>query len=181
MGVDVRGNSAFVNHSDMARHFREKDGLIVGALILLILSISRFMRFFSVNGSGKLRDCDFWGCGHFHAPRGNRKHNGLDFSIDALDAVYAPFPCKVIRHGYPYSDDLSYKLLEIKGVGGYSDYSAKIMYVKDLPNLGDIFKEGQKMCVADDLVRRYDSKMINHVHFELYIKGKLVNPENYFK
>ncbi|MGX1930203.1 hypothetical protein [Flagellimonas sp. 2504JD4-2] len=138
------------------------------------------MRFSMLNFKQGLRLCDAWGCGHFGANRSHGKHKGMDFKIVPDGAVYAPFPCKVIRHGFPYSDDLSYRLIEVRGLDGYEDYTAKLMYVKDLPVVGSTFDEKEKMCVADDLSRKFDERMVNHVHFELYANGELVNPEIYF-
>lgn len=180
MGVDVGSRPAICDMVYIPRHTRIKENLIIGGIVLLILSISRFMKFSMLNYKQGLRGCDAWGCGHFNAPRGEKKHRGLDFKIAVGDSVYAPFPCKVIRHGHPYSDDLTFRLIEIQGLDGYSDYTAKIMYVKDLPKVGSQFSAKSKLCVADDLSRRYESGMTNHVHFELYAKGVLINPEIYF-
>ncbi len=164
----------------LSRHFGIKENVIIGGLVLLILSMSRFMKFSMLNYHQGLRISDVWGEGHFGASRGSRKHKGLDFKIKSGDPVYAPFPCKVIRHGFPYSDDSSYRLIEVQGIAGYRDYTAKIMYVIDLPAIGSQFEAKQKICNADDLSRRYDVHMTNHVHFELYANGKLINPEIYF-
>lgn len=164
----------------MARYIGAKESLIVSVITLLVLLLSRFMRFSAINYKQGLRGCDAWGCGDFGASRGNRKHKGLDFFIPKGNPVYAPFPCEVIRLGYPYADDLSYRLVEVQGIGGYSDYKAKIMYVTNLPAVGTVFHEKQQICVADDLARKYDARMTNHVHFELYANGELVNPEIFF-
>ncbi|TXK00410.1 M23 family metallopeptidase [Flagellimonas aequoris] len=169
------------NMVHLSGHTRTKEKLILGVLVFMILAIFRIMKFFALNGTGKIRLCDAWGCGHFNAPRGDHKHKGIDFDIPFGSVVYAPFPCKVVRLGFPYSDDTSYRLVEIQGTGNYSDYKAKIMYVKDLPSVGETFKEGQKLCIADDITKRYSSTMTNHVHFELYAKDELLNPEPFFK
>ncbi len=144
------------------------------------MSFTRLMRFSAINFKQGLRGCDPWGCGNFGASRGGHTHKGIDFSIPEGGAVYAPFPCKVIRHGWPYANDSRYRLIEIQGVGGYSQYTAKLMYVKDLPAVGSVFHEKQKMCVADNISQKYDSRMTNHVHFELYQNGQLLNPEIFF-
>lgn len=180
MGLDVSSDPTICDMVHLSRHTGIKENLILTGIILLLMSMSRFMKFSMLNYKQGLRGCDAWGCGNYNAPRGNHKHKGLDFKIAPNGVVYAPFPCKVIRHGFPYSDDYSFKLIEIQGLDGYKDYTAKLMYVKDLPELGTIFKEKQEICKADDLSRRYDSKMTNHVHFELYAKGVLLNPEIFF-
>ncbi|MEQ8220322.1 MAG: hypothetical protein RH981_18955 [Arenibacter sp.] len=138
--------------------------------------MSKLLKFSAINQDGKIRDCDGFGCGHFGASRGTRTHKGLDFAFAVGGAVLAPFPCKVTRHGYPYADDLTYRLVECVGLGAYSDYRFKVMYVKELPTIGREFKEGEILCKADDISSKYGSSMTNHVHFELYIKNELVNP-----
>ncbi len=138
------------------------------------------MRFTLLNFKRAFRECDAWGCGHFGASRGTHTHRGLDFAVEPNENIYAPFPCKVIRHGYPYANDLEYRLIEIQGTGAYKDYKAKLMYVKDLPEVGSLFNEKDVICKADNISKKYSSSMVNHVHFELYAKGSLINPEIFF-
>ncbi len=164
----------------MARHTGKQKGFIIGIVLLLIYLIYRYMRFSAINYKQGLRGCDAWGCGSFGSSRGSLSHRGLDFDIPHGGDVFAPFPCKVVRHGYPYSDDLSFRLIEVVGIGAYKEYRAKLMYVTELPPVGSVFHEKQKMCVADNITRRYDDRMVNHVHFELYANDELVNPEIFF-
>ncbi|WP_176465503.1 M23 family metallopeptidase [Croceivirga radicis] len=137
------------------------------------------MKFTLLNKIKAFRGCDNWGCGSFGASRGEHKHKGIDFAMAENDVVLAPFPCEIIRHGYAYSD-LSYKLIEIRGLRSYSDYTAKIMYIKDFAPVGTIINEGQKIALADNIAARYSTTMTNHVHFELYLRGKLIDPTNLF-
>lgn len=172
-------NLAFYYMVHLSRHIGTKEKVVGGLLLLLIFYLSRFMKFSMLNFGSSLRGCDAWGCGSFGASRGGHKHRGLDFKVEPDENIHAPFPCEVIRHGYPYPDK-SYRLIEIRGLDGYRDYTAKIMYVKDLPAVGSTFLDKQVICKADHISKRYDSQMVNHVHFELYAKGKLINPEIFF-
>ncbi|GEM_PF-780037 len=180
MGVDGYSHSTLVDCVYMARYIGKKDGLIIGCLVLSILMLSRFMRFTLLNYKKAFRGCDPWGCGSFGSSRGSHSHRGLDFAVEPNENIYAPFPCKVVRHGYPYAGDYEYRLIEIQGTGGYSDYKAKIMYIKDFPAVGSVFNEKEVLCKADDITKKYSSSMTNHVHFELYAKGSLINPEIFF-
>ncbi|WP_417443755.1 peptidoglycan DD-metalloendopeptidase family protein [Joostella sp.] len=137
--------------------------------------------FTSINGTGLLRKCDPKGCGNFGASRGNHTHRGIDFHVIPNQQIKAPFPCTVNRYGYPYSDDSSYKLIEIVGTGAYSNYRAKIMYINTFLSIGDKIDKGDLLCTADDITQKYGSEMTPHVHFELYVNNELVNPTNYFK
>jgi len=137
-------------------------------------------KFSSINSDNKFRDCDAWGCGNFGAKRGTKSHKGLDFKVYENQPIKAPFDCEIIRNGYPYSDNLKYRLIEIRGLGSFSQYTAKIMYVKIIHSIGAIVKKGDTVCNADNISEKFDNRMINHVHFELYKNGKLINPEPFF-
>ena len=164
-----------------------KNILIGIGTIAFILSIKKFFsmtksnKFNSINSDNQFRNCDAWGCGHFGASRGAREHKGIDFKVYENEPIKAPFDCEIIRYGYPYSDNLNYRLIEIKGLNNFSDYTAKIMYIKKIHNIGTIITKGNTICKADDISKKFDNRMTNHVHFELYKNGKLVNPEPFFK
>lgn len=136
--------------------------------------------FIAINGNGNLRGCDAFGCGNFGATRGGRGHNGIDFVTTEGQGIRAPFDCKVVRYGYPYADDMKYRLVEIQGTGEYASFKAKIMYIKPGQPVGAVLKAGTQLCTSDSIARKYGSKMANHVHFELYQDGKLVDPTSFF-
>ena len=73
--------------------------------------------------------------------------------------------------------------VEIEGVGEYSDYKMKLMYV-DLDgnvDIGDPVNKGDVVAIQQDLLECYPSRngksMTNHIHFEVYENGKNINPE----
>ncbi|MCB9033509.1 MAG: M23 family metallopeptidase [Chitinophagales bacterium] len=170
----------------MIKNLRIKYIVIVSALAYLFYRLfgskktADMSRFFAVNSTNKLRECDAFGCGHFGASRsgGTRTHKGIDFVATENQSIYAPFECKIIRYGQPYADDSKYKLVEIESTDGV--YKAKIMYIKALYSVGKVVKRGELLVNADNISKKYGASMTNHVHFELYKNGILVNPTNYF-
>lgn len=150
---------------------------------LLLISIRMYGKskttFSPLAGNG-VRGCDAFGCGNFGASRGGRAHNGIDIIAAENQVIKAPFSCKILRYGYPYANDLSYRLVEIQGLNEFKDYTAKIMYIKKLHDLGAIIKTGDPLCSADNIAKKYGSSMTNHVHFELFKAGKRIDPTPFF-
>ena len=58
--------------------------------------------------NGAIRKSDKWGQGHFGAPRGSRKHNGIDIVTQLGTPILSPIEGKVIRISYPYASDMSF-------------------------------------------------------------------------
>ncbi|WP_026756096.1 hypothetical protein [Sediminibacter sp. Hel_I_10] len=102
-----------------------------------------------------MRECDPMGCGHFGAKRGNYKHNGVDLIKSHNDDIYAPFDCKINRFGKPYANDSNYDLVEIVGLGEWSDFRVKLMYVYPMFSVGATILKGQKLCTAQDIELKY--------------------------
>ena len=76
--------------------------------------------------NGTVRGTDKWGSGHYGAKRGTRLHNGIDIVADYGSDVVSPIDGTVTRISYPYSNDLAYKGIFIKGSGAYSNFEIKI-------------------------------------------------------
>lgn len=130
----------------------------------------------------KMRGCDDWGCGHYGAKRtnsnGSYNHRGVDLVFKPSMSIMAPFDCIIIRVGKPYANS-NYSLIEIKGVNEFKNFTAKCMYVTDFKEPSNkIYKQGDFLCKCDNIALRYPN-ITNHMHFELYGSGILVNPENY--
>lgn len=128
----------------------------------------------------KIRECDPRGCGHFHAPRGNRLHNGIDVALKFGDPVYAPFNGYIKRDGVPYSsNNMGYKLIEFIGTHKFKDYSALIMYIDRSAPLNKELKQGDLIGHAQDISTKYEGITI-HYHIEIRDpQGILINPEIY--
>ena len=125
---------------------------------------------------GKIRS-DSGGDGHFGAPRGGRKHEGLDFECDPGQTVRAVIPGKLVN-AYPYAGDTFYTGCRIWG----KDWMAKMFYFVPFPRLvNENVLAGEAIGIAQDISQKYGGEMKPHVHVGLYSLNptKMVNPENY--
>lgn len=127
-----------------------------------------------------LRGNDPFGSGAFGASRGSRKHQGTDIAVKPDQNIYSPFAGTITKYGYPYNGDLEYRYVEITG----DTYKCRIMYMELDPafEVGDFVPAQQFLGLAQNISKKYGSKMINHVHFELrLLDGTLLNPEDHLK
>jgi murein DD-endopeptidase MepM/ murein hydrolase activator NlpD len=124
----------------------------------------------------ELRGCDGYGSGAYGASRGDRTHNGIDFQAPCGAAILSPVDGTVTRLGYPYSDDLSYRYVEILTRAGLKH---RIFYIDPIVQLGDKIAAGDPIGRVQDVAGRYDRHLMkNHIHYELKTgNGKYLNPE----
>lgn len=126
---------------------------------------------------GMLRN-DPMGLGHYGAPRGiARKHEGYDFlCIPGQDVVCPIEEGKVVRTAYPYEDH-DYKGVLIEG----RHITVKLFYCEPWAHvIGKRVVRGEPVAVAQDISKRYGSKMQPHVHLsitaidpEMLVDGKV--------
>ncbi|MBK9497796.1 MAG: hypothetical protein IPO06_00180 [Leptospiraceae bacterium] len=120
-----------------------------------------------ISPTGKsVRLMDSFGSGLFNAPRGNDKHNGIDFVCEPGQVIVSPVDGFVIRQAFPYSDkDFTGVLL------GNDSLSLKMFYfIPDKKVLGSRVKQGDRLGIAQDISKRYsskDRKMIPHIHLQI--------------
>ena len=132
---------------------------------------------FSVISSHILREDDPTGHGAYGASRGNRKHQGIDLLVRAGEGVYAPFAGR-ITHTRPYANDTRFGGLRLQGEGKYADYLLKIFYLQ--PTATGSVTKGDLIGKAQAISLKYSPQMKDHLHIELYIQGKRVDPTPYF-
>lgn len=115
----------------------------------------------------KLRDSDKWGSGRFGAPRGNRRHNGVDPCISPGDPVCSLTYGTVTKIGWPYSaakyperSHLRYVQVTLDG----NDF--RYMYCKPLVAQGDKVAPGDALGVALSL-QPFFPGITDHYHFEI--------------
>lgn len=127
------------------------------------------------------RGQDAWGSGAFGASRGTRSHKGIDYCCYPDTAIESPVDGTVTKLGYPYSDDLSFRYVEVTDS---NKYRHRLFYVAPLVVKGEEIIAGKIVGTAQDIAGRYrdESKpaMTNHVHYEILDTDKTpVNPEEF--
>ena len=117
-----------------------------------------------------IRQCDDWGCGHYGASRGDRTHNGVDVICPPGREVCAGISGTVTKLGYPYSDDLSFRYVQVT-VGGSYDF--RFFYVTPAVSLGEKIIPSTVIGRTQSLSTRYRAtdkgrgQITEHVHVEL--------------
>ena len=131
--------------------------------------------------SGNSRDRDGYGRGDFGVSRdgGARRHEGMDFITAPGEEIQAPIGGVVKRVLYPYAGDTRLTGVEIVNEAGQS---AKIFYVNPLSvAIGMRVDAGDVIGYAQDLHVKYNQTMTNHVHVEIRVSGKVVNPYEFMR
>ena len=131
------------------------------------------------------RGTDDWGSGEFEASRGTKNgkpklHKGIDWACYPETVIRSPVSGIVSNaHGIAYSDDHSYTYLEIT-----DNKSARhrIFYIDIYVHIGDFIHYGDIIGKAQNIAKRYSSPMRvmkNHIHYEIVLKNKAIDPEEY--
>jgi hypothetical protein len=150
---------------------------IAGATLLTFLLMGTNKAFAKITAKNTPRYCDPQGCGHFGAPRGSRKHSGLDIITVPNEVIFSPINGKVTRFPFPYAGDLSFTGIEIKN----ADYEVKIFYMKAVILANVTVVKGQAIGNAQNIAKKHGGGMINHVHIEVRDKnGVLIDPKILF-
>ena len=123
------------------------------------------------------RGCDPMGCGSFGASRGSRTHKGIDIVAAPGETIFSPITGKVTRFPIPYATDNRYNGIEITN----STYRIMIFYMKPNVSIGTTVIAGQSIGIAQNISAKHGSSMKNHIHFEVYKNGTLIDPTNLFK
>jgi hypothetical protein len=108
------------------------------------------------------------GDGHYGAPRGDRKHRGVDYICRPGDYVYAPCDGIITRHGFPYSGDETFRLIEITDYRGWKHV---LMYVTPILSARHSVKKEQTIIgTAQDVSTKYQRGRIMHPHIHYQIE-----------
>jgi len=115
----------------------------------------------SPTGRG-IRGQDNWGSGAHNAPRGKRKHDGVDFICKPGQKVQSPIYGRVVRVARPYVDSpylgclIANERLEIK-----------LFYFKpDISVIGKDIKQGDYIGIAQDISIKYPG-IVPHLHLQI--------------
>ena len=136
------------------------------------------MKFSSLlQGPLRMRGDDDWGSGAFNAPRGERKHRGIDIITSPGEEIYCPIDGRIVRVAEPYDDEPRYNGLLLAGSGSWEGYEIKLFYLDGF-SLGPI-EQGALMARSEDISIRYPG-ITNHVHLEVRRDGDLLDPTSFF-
>lgn len=118
---------------------------------------------------------DSAGDGAFGASRGDRTHNGIDYSCSPGTGILAPCDGVVTKLGYPYGDDLSYRYVQVTDTDGLDH---RVFYIEPQVRLNQNVIEGtSQIGEAQDICARYpDQGMANHCHYEVKDGDEYLDP-----
>ena len=110
----------------------------------------------------KLRKCDNWGCGHYGASRGSRKHSGIDIVCIPGERAFCFNRGTVTAIGYAYGDDLTYRIVDITE----GEFRWRYFYVDPVVNVGDELDAYTQIGTHQALGPRYPG-ITEHLHLEV--------------
>jgi len=124
------------------------------------------------------RGVDDFGSGEYQSSRGDRIHNGVDYTCAPGAEILAPISGQITKIGYPYSGDFHYQYVEIT----LNDLRHRVFYVSPNVSIGDQVIENESVIgAAQNIAKKYSAGnrvMKNHVHYEIKDEhGQFINPE----
>ena len=135
-----------------------------------------------------LRERDSYGLGHFGASRGKNSkgekinHNGIDHECVPGSQIFSPVEGEVTKLGYTYTNDLSFRYVQITTKEGYN---VRVFYVKPFVSLGDYVTDNDIIGSSQKLGDRYPVDkdhplgISEHVHLEVKdLQGKFIDPKD---
>ena len=150
--------------------------VVVFVLVLLVLWLVSRSNGFTISSGYRLRGVDSYGSGAYGAPRGTRKHKGLDIVPLDGSSVRSPISGTVTRYGVPYAtNNGNLQLLEIEGTGNDKGTTVKLMYMSPSVPVGTNVRRGELVGYMESLQFRY-AGITDHIHLEVYFNGSVVDP-----
>jgi len=123
-----------------------------------------------------IRGQDAWGSGEWQAPRGDRKHNGVDPVCSIFEAVLSDVDGKVTKIGYPYNpSDKKKGHLRYVEVTDSRKSRVRYFYITPTVKKGDLIEKGDQLGTSQSLLGVYP-KITQHYHLEVIA---YVNPLEY--
>ena len=111
------------------------------------------------------RTCDSQGCGYYGAPRGSRKHNGVDLACKPDTSIQLGFSGKIVKVGWAYSapDKRHLRYVAIK----IGTYYCRLFYINPSVKVGDSVDANDVIGFSLQLSDIYTG-ITDHVHIEFY-------------
>jgi len=127
-----------------------------------------------------LRKSDTWGQGHYQAPRGQRKHNGVDIAYAPDVEVQAYVEGKVTKIGFPYDPGHPKKghcrYVQITTADGFD---VRYFYLDPLCSVGLFVRRGECLGKVQDMTEIYPG-ITSHFHIEVKDpEGEFIDPIEY--
>lgn len=127
------------------------------------------------------RGTDSFGSGEFGAPRGRRKHKGIDYTAAVDSSFLSKVRGTVTKLGWAYANE-DYRYVEVTT---QDTAKHRFFYVKPRRGLkvGTNVQAGDTLGTVQDIAGRYNDStrtMKNHVHYEILVSGKPIDPEVYW-
>lgn len=134
-----------------------------------------------------------WGSGEFEAPRGSRKHKGIDIVAPVGAEVISVTNGDVTKIGFPYAQDPlgqytnedERRAFYLKKAMRYVQITTllgrrvRYFYVDPVVEVGDKVYPGETLGTTQDLGKVYPG-ITPHFHFEVMDdKGAIMNPYTY--
>ena len=119
---------------------------------------------------------DAAGSGYYNAPRGDRRHNGIDFVCPVGKGLVSPVSGTVTKLGYCYGDDPKWRYVQVTDS---NEFAHRFFYVSPTIAVGVQVQKGLHVLgFAQDITERYpDQGMTPHTHYEVKSGPSHVDPE----
>jgi len=190
------GMDAMERSSDISQALAEGPGLSnkldIEEIPIQIAHKSKYGLPYILNPSGGQERNDAAGHGWYNAPRGERKHKGLDITVghDGQE-IRSPIEGVIVSRRSAYGpmttttrpEYKQYRAVEIKGTGPYEGLSTILRYVDDTgpaPDshvaAGAVIGRAQNRHKSD-----LSGRMLPHVHLETILRGENVDPADFLR
>ncbi len=130
----------------------------------------------------KPRGSDSWGDGGYGAPRGHKKHRGIDYAAEEGSYILSPCIGTVTKLGWAYKEDPHWRYVEITDLAGKRH---RVFYITPLVHEGAAVTILHSIGIVQNISLKYlqqdptISPMVNHVHYEIWEDGATINPEHH--
>jgi len=130
----------------------------------------------------KIRGQDRHGAGHYLAPRGSRKHNGIDIICHKNESVICFESGKITKIGFPYNpNDAKKGHLRYCEVTVSNGDRHRYFYVESIFLVGTLVERGDTIAWCQGLEEIYTG-ITQHYHFEIKKPdGSFIDPQEYLK
>lgn len=160
--------------------------IVTASLLFVGFIIYRLMKFnlTDIDDNKLTTRNDSQGLGHYGAPRTHGTHKGHDFLIAPNKAFKLPFTAIVLRRGL-VSVGKPHTLIEVTPKGVFKNLiKIKLMYANtgssSSNSVGYEVPKGLPIGISENVASWYGGGMKNHLHVEVRIGNKLINPNLIF-